>query len=103
VHFSVLVNASPSGFFTSSCGLRKGNPLSLLPFINVMEALSKMIFATVDGGFLSSFSVGSRNFDMLYIFHFLFVDDIIIFCEGLNVILWSYIGKMSSLYRVGNL
>jgi len=62
----------PVGFFSSSYDLRQGDPLSPLPFVIVMEAHSKIIFATADGGFLSGFSVGSRNFDMLHIFHLLF-------------------------------
>ncbi|XP_062167013.1 uncharacterized protein LOC133873310 [Alnus glutinosa] len=60
VRFSVLVNGSPAGFFSSSRGLRQGDPLSPLLFFIVMEALSKIITATVDRGFLSGFSVGSR-------------------------------------------
>jgi hypothetical protein len=50
VHFSILVNNFP-GFFNCSCGLRHGNPVSPLLFVIIMEALSKMISATVDGGF----------------------------------------------------
>ena len=34
-----------------------------------MKALSKMLFATVDGGFLLGFSVGSRNIGVLHISH----------------------------------
>jgi len=43
-------------FFSSSSGLSKGDPLSLLLFAIVMEALGKMIFAAVSGGWLFGFS-----------------------------------------------
>lgn len=62
----------------SSTALAVGNrviPLSPLPFVIFMEALSKMLSAIVDGGFLSGFYVGSRNFDVIHIVHLLFVYD----------------------------
>jgi hypothetical protein len=65
------VNDNPSCFFNSSHGLRDGDPLSHFLFVIVMEALSRMLFVVVDGGFISSFSVGSRHFGMVNISHLL--------------------------------
>jgi hypothetical protein len=72
----------PSGFFSSSRGLRQGDPLSPFLFVIVMEALSKMISALVDGGLLSGFMVGSRSGGAINISHLLFADDTLIFCEA---------------------
>jgi hypothetical protein len=62
VRFSILLNGSPEGFFNNSREIRQGDPLSPLLFVLVMEALSKMVNATVEQGLLTSFSVGSRVF-----------------------------------------
>ena len=52
VKFSILINRSPSDFFGSSGGIRQGDPLSLLLFDVVMEALSHMLdMATAAGQF----------------------------------------------------
>jgi hypothetical protein len=74
VRFSVLVNSSPVGFFNSSRGLRQGDPLFSFLSVIVMEALSKMITATVDIGLPSGFFVGSRPLTV-NILHLMFADD----------------------------
>lgn len=63
--FSILVNGSLVGFFTSSSSLRQTDLLSLLLFVIVMEVLSEMMFAVVDNGFMAGFSFGDTNWDTL--------------------------------------
>lgn len=62
------------GFFSNSCGLRQGDLLFPLLFVIVMEALSKMIYAIVNGSLLSSFLVISRHDGAFNILHILFAD-----------------------------
>jgi hypothetical protein len=69
-----LVNGTPTGFFSSSRGLRQGDPLSPSLFVFVMEALSGRISAAVSGELLDGFSVGNVVFS-----HLLFADDTLIF------------------------
>ena len=82
IRFSILINGSPCGFFQSSQGIRQKDPLSLLLFVIVMEALSRMIDKTSDAGLLSGFSMGGEISDPLRISHLLFADDTFIFCEA---------------------
>lgn len=58
-------------------GVRQGNPISPFLFVIIMEALSRMIFASIDNGFLSSFSVGAKLVNISYL---LFVYDTLVFC-----------------------
>ena len=54
VRFSVVVNGNPSVFsFASTRGICQGDPLSLLLFVFVMKALSRLILKAMDGGFLT--------------------------------------------------
>jgi hypothetical protein len=72
--------STPSGFFQSSRGIRQGDPLSPLLFVVVMEALSRMLYASMRQGLLSGFSVGVRGNEALVVNHLLFADDTLIFC-----------------------
>jgi hypothetical protein len=78
VCFLVLVNGSPSRFFSSSRGLRQGDPFSPLLFLLVMEVLRRMLRRAKEGGFISCFTIGNN----VSIYHLLFVDDSILFCDA---------------------
>lgn len=78
------MNDTPTSFFSSSRGSRQENLLSLLLFVIVMEALSKMISAAIGGRGVICLFVGPRNAGGIDIFHLLFVDDTLIFC-GANL------------------
>ena len=82
VHFSILINGTPHGFFGSSRGLRQGNPLSPLLFVLVMEAISRMLDKAVHEGRLSGFNVGASANRSLMVSHLLFADDSLIFCDA---------------------
>lgn len=53
--FLVLVKGTLVDFFNSSCGLRQGNLLSLFLFVLVMDVLSRMLEAPLDGHFMLVF------------------------------------------------
>ena len=82
VHFSVLINGSPAGFFASSRGLRQGDPLPPLLFLLVMEVLSRLLRRTKEGDFLRGFQASPNVRGGLHISHLLFVDDTILFCDA---------------------
>jgi hypothetical protein len=81
VHFSVLINGSPEGFFDSSRGLRQGDPLSPFLFLLLMEILSRMLKRVKEEGFIKGFSVGADGLGGLSISHLLYADDTILFCD----------------------
>ena len=55
VRYSVLVNGEPAGYFSSSRGIRQGDPLSPLLFVLIMEALSSMMVETEARGLVAGF------------------------------------------------
>jgi hypothetical protein len=81
VQFSVLVNGSPEGFFSSSRGLRQGDPLSPLLFLLVMEVLSRMLRKVEEESLIRGFRAGCNATDGLRISHLLYADDTILFCD----------------------
>ena len=69
-------------FFESSRGLRQGDPLPLLLFVLVMEALGRMLDKTVHDGYMSGFGVGRLEGRSLAVSRLLFANDTLIFCDA---------------------
>ena len=82
VRFSILINGEPSGFFSSSRGPRQDDPLSLLLFILVTEALSKLVFKAVEEDFLDGVHISNSRFESVLISHLLFANDTFIFLQA---------------------
>jgi len=80
--FSILINGSLHGFFSSSQGLRQGDHLSPLLFVLVMDAFNRMLSRAMEESFLSGFRVDNLNNSLLKISHLLFVDDTLIKCDA---------------------
>jgi hypothetical protein len=82
VHFSILINGYPNGFFASSRGLQQGDPLLPLLFVVVIEALSRLMDRAIQGGFLSGFLVGNQAGSAMMVTHLLFANDTLMFCDA---------------------
>ncbi|XP_049344154.1 uncharacterized protein LOC125808498 [Solanum verrucosum] len=57
---SVLINRSPTGFFSTKKGLRQGDPLSPFLFILAIEGLSQLLTKAKELQWIQGFQVGSN-------------------------------------------
>jgi len=73
---SILVNGKAVGFFSCSCGLRQGDPLSPLLFCLAEEVLSRALSASAHRGRITPIAYcRGINFPT----HVLYADDVMIF------------------------
>ncbi|WMV12004.1 hypothetical protein MTR67_005389 [Solanum verrucosum] len=82
VKFSVLINGSPTGFFSSQRGLRQGDPLSPFLFIIAMEGLNDMLKIAQEKLWLRGFKVSSRVGADMEITHLQYADDTLVFYDA---------------------
>lgn len=81
VCFPVLVNGEPVGFCPLERGRRQGDPLTLLLFSLPMEGFDSMMRITIQNRWIKGFQIQGSNGQVKDIFHLLYADDTIIFCE----------------------
>lgn len=79
VWYSIIVNGSRNGFFTSSQGLKQGDPLSPSLFIIGSEVLSRLLNNLNHNENFTSFSMNENG---PQINHLAYEDDVIIFTGG---------------------
>ena len=77
-NFVVLVNDTPSKFFSASGGIRQGCPMSPLLFILVIEGISLLIKDARENGLIRGIKISPA----LALTHLLFVDDVILLGTG---------------------
>ena len=82
VRMKVLVNGTPTEFFSTFRGLRQGDPLSPYLFVLMMEAFSNLISRVEEKGFIRGFKVMGRRGEGVSVSHLLFADDTFLFLRG---------------------
>ncbi|XP_059285175.1 uncharacterized protein LOC132038538 [Lycium ferocissimum] len=82
VKFSILVNRSPTGFFSSKRGLRQGDPLSPFLFILAMEGMNDMLQNAKYNGWMKGFQVNFNADNNMEITHLQYADDTLIICDA---------------------
>ena len=76
--FSVLINGSPVGYFGSSRGIRKDNPISPYIFVIIMEFWTVQMDLAIASGTLQP---PKREMPVV-VSHLIFEDDMLIFCKA---------------------
>ncbi|XP_060178282.1 uncharacterized protein LOC132608243 [Lycium barbarum] len=79
VWYSIIINGTRHGFFTSSQGLKQGDPISPSLFIIAAEVLSRSLNNLLDNQNFTHFSVYKND---PQITHLAYADDIVIFSSG---------------------
>ena len=75
--FSVCLNGNSSGFFSSTKGLRQGDPISPYLFVLAMEVFSKLLQSKFDQGYIHYHPKTSG----IALSHLMFADDVMIFFD----------------------
>ena len=93
MRMAVLVNGTPTNFFSTFRGLRQGDPLSPYLFMLIMEAFSGLISRAEEKGFIRGFKATGRRGEGVSVSHLLFADDTLLFCEDNRdqLIFWKWV------------
>jgi hypothetical protein len=81
-----MINGEIYPFFRTQRGLRQGFPLSPLLFLLIAKGLSRLLKEAYENGSFKGINIDTS----CNITHILFVDDILIFCEGSRRVLEKF-------------
>ncbi|RVW30191.1 putative ribonuclease H protein [Vitis vinifera] len=84
VRMAVLVNGTPTDFFSTFRGLRQGDPLSPYLFVLIMEAFSSLISRAEENGFIRGFKATGRSGEGVLVSYLLFADHTFLFFGGVE-------------------
>ncbi|XP_026398308.1 uncharacterized protein LOC113294103 [Papaver somniferum] len=98
--FSVLINGSSFGYFTSSRGVRQGCPVSPLLFNIAMEGFSRYMDRASQLSLFSGFSVTSSS---IIVNHLHFADDTIFFVDNSKQELHNLFSALKCFEYIGGL
>lgn len=82
VWYSIIINGTRKGFFSSSQGLKQGDPLSPSLFVLGAEVLSRMLNKLFHN---TNFTLFSMNLKGPVLNHLAYADDVVIFMDGNNI------------------
>lgn len=82
IHYTILVNGSPCGFFPGIRGIRQGDPLSSALFTLVADLHSKILTRSESASKLSGVKISKTSH---YITHFMYANDLVIYCKANTV------------------
>lgn len=90
----MLVNGSPHSFFTSSCGIRLGDPLSSAFFTFLADLFFRILARAEQEGRINGVKV-SRIAPRVS--HLMYTDDLVIYCKA-DVLEAEEVKKYLNLY-----
>nr|GEV78602.1 RNA-directed DNA polymerase, eukaryota, reverse transcriptase zinc-binding domain protein [Tanacetum cinerariifolium] len=97
---SILINESPTSEFSVKRGLRQGDPLTLLLFINFIDGLHLSLKEACHSGLIHGIKIGSSNITLSHVFY---ADDVVITSEWNNLDMENIIRILHVFYLASNL
>jgi hypothetical protein len=98
ISYSVVVNGNPVGPFSSSRGIRQGDPISPYLFLICAEVFSSLLLKAKKRGVIIRVPTSPRGPSLNHLF---FAEDSLLFCKA-NSVEWRRLLKILGIYETGS-